>query len=147
MGVFRKRSHLGNDKHLTIVAVATTLKGEINSDHMVQIDGVFEGLAVSKTRIMVSEGGTLTGDVEAQEVSAFGKVNGQITANKVIIGHKGLVNATIIAEHLVIMEGGRYIGEKKEYPVDALAKHKKQEQVAPGATGTNMGHKAHNKVA
>lgn len=118
MGVFRRRSHLGNDKHLTIVAVATTFKGEISSEHMVQIDGVFEGLAASQTRIMVSEGGVLSGEVEAQEVSAFGQINGTITANKVIIGHKGLVNATIVAEHLVIMEGGRYIGEKKEYPID-----------------------------
>ncbi|MBP6344603.1 polymer-forming cytoskeletal protein [Neisseriaceae bacterium CLB008] len=121
MGVFRKRSHLGNDKHLTIVAVATTLKGEINSDHMVQIDGVFEGLANSQTRVMISEGGVLTGEVVAQEVSVFGNINGKITANKVIIGHKGLVNATIIAEHLVIMEGGRYIGEKKEYASEDAA--------------------------
>ncbi len=147
MGVFRKRSHLGNDKHLTIIAVATTLKGEINSDHMVQIDGTFEGHALSKTRVMVSEGGTLNGDVEAQEVSAFGKINGKITANKVIIGHKGLVNATIIAEHLVIMEGGRYVGEKKEYPVDATAKQKKHETAAPSAPAAAAIAGKSNKVA
>ncbi|MBP6860975.1 MAG: polymer-forming cytoskeletal protein [Neisseriaceae bacterium] len=119
MGIFRKRSHLGNDKHLTIVAVATTFKGEINSEHMVQIDGTFEGLAASQTRVMISESGTLTGEVVAQEVSVFGQVKGKITANKVIIGHKGWVNATIVAEHLVIMEGGRYVGEKQESPADA----------------------------
>ncbi len=114
MGLFRKRDHLGNEKQMTVIAVETEFKGKLDSQHTIQVDGLFEGIVTSKTRIIVSESGKITGEVNAEEVYVYGRLVGQITAEKVMIGDKGHINATIISEHLVIMEGGHYIGEKRE---------------------------------
>ncbi|WP_434777318.1 bactofilin family protein [Neisseria sp. Ec49-e6-T10] len=114
MGIFHKQNNLGNDKQMTTISANTECQGTLDSHNTIQIDGIFEGKATSKTRIIISENGTVTGDVHAEEIYVYGKLEGQIYAEKVLIGEKGHVNATIHSEYLVIMEGGQYVGEKKE---------------------------------
>ena len=114
MGLFRKQGHLKNDSNMTVIATETRLKGEITSQHNIQIDGHFEGTINCSAAVIVSEIGRTTSVINTEEIYIYGTLNGKINATKVFIGEKGNVNATIISDQLAIMEGGHFVGEKQD---------------------------------
>ncbi len=117
MGLFRKQSHLKSDGNMTVIATETRLKGEISSQHNIQIDGHFEGTINCSAAVIISEIGRTTSVINTEEIYIYGTLNGKINANKVFIGEKGNVNATIISDQLTIMEGGHFVGEKQDRSV------------------------------
>ncbi len=114
MGIFRKQGHLKNDGNMTVIATETRLKGEIVSQHGIQIDGLFEGTINCSSVVIISEIGRTTSVINTEEIHIYGTLNGKINANRVFIGEKGNVNATIISDQLTIMEGGHFVGEKQD---------------------------------
>lgn len=108
----------------TIIAQGTKLKGEINTDCHLHIDGEFEGNIHSKNTVMVGKSGVVSGEIYAQKLIVSGKFNGTTESEVVEILPLGRIDGKIITSELVIERKGIFMGESKtkQAPVDRVQK-------------------------
>lgn len=97
----------------TIIAQGTRIKGEINTDCRLHIDGEFEGTIHSKDTVMVGKNGIVRGDIESASLIVSGRFIGNITANVLEIKPQGRVEGTAATSEFVIERKGIFIGESK----------------------------------
>lgn len=97
----------------TIIAQGTKLKGEINTDCHLHIDGEFEGNIHSKNTVMVGKSGVVSGEIYAQKLIVSGKFNGTTESEVVEILPLGRIDGKIITSELVIERKGIFMGESK----------------------------------
>lgn len=67
-------------KSPTIIGAGCNLKGDINTDHTVQIHGTVKGNIVAET-IVIGRGGTIHGDIKAQTLFLHGALDGNAVVN------------------------------------------------------------------
>ena len=65
----------------TIIAQGTRIKGEINTDCRLHIDGEFEGNIHAKDVVMVGKSGVVRGDVRANSLIVSGRFIGNVSSN------------------------------------------------------------------
>lgn len=108
----------------TIIAQGTKLKGEINTDCHLHIDGEFEGNIHSKNTVMVGKSGVVSGEIYAQKLIVSGKFNGTTESEVVEILPLGRIDGKIITSELVIERKGIFMGESKtkQAPADRVQK-------------------------
>lgn len=108
----------------TIIAQGTKLKGEINTDCHLHIDGEFEGNIHSKNTVMVGKSGVVSGEIYAQKLIVSGKFNGTTESEIVEILPLGRIDGKIITSELVIERKGIFMGESKtkQGPVERVQK-------------------------
>lgn len=108
----------------TIIAQGTKLKGEINTDCHLHIDGEFEGNIHSKNTVMVGKSGVVSGEIYAQKLIVSGKFNGTTESEVVEILPLGRIDGKIITSELVIERKGIFMGESKtkQGPADRVQK-------------------------
>lgn len=108
----------------TIIAQGTKLKGEINTDCHLHIDGEFEGNIHSKNTVMVGKSGVVSGEIYAQKLIVSGKFNGTTESEVVEILPLGRIDGKIITSELVIERKGIFMGESKtkQAPADRAQK-------------------------
>ena len=97
----------------TIIAQGTRIKGEINADCRLHIDGEFEGTIHSKDTVMVGKNGIVRGDIESASLIVSGRFIGNITANVLEIKPQGRVEGTAATSEFVIERKGMFIVESK----------------------------------
>lgn len=97
----------------TIIAQGTRIKGEINTDCRLHIDGEFEGNIQSKDTVMVGKGGIVRGDVQVASLIVSGRFIGNVTTGLLEIKPQGRVEGTVVAGELVIERKGVFMGESK----------------------------------
>ena len=97
----------------TIIAQGTRIKGEINADCRLHIDGEFEGTIHSKDTVMVGKTGIVRDDIESASLIVSGRFIGNITANVLEIKPQGRVEGTAATSEFVIERKGMFIGESK----------------------------------
>ena len=113
MGVFSKGSNMISETNITVISSNTEFKGDITTEGIIQIKGKCEGKITSRNSVIVGLAGTVTGEIIAEEIVVNGRVNGTVEADRVRIGEKGILKATVISEIFAISEGGSFEGEKK----------------------------------
>ena len=67
-------------KSPTIIGAGCNLKGDINTDHTVQIHGTVKGNITAET-IVIGRGGSVHGDIKAQTVFLHGTLDGNAVVN------------------------------------------------------------------
>lgn len=67
-------------KSPTIIGAGCNLKGDINTDHTVQIHGTVKGNVIADT-IVIGRGGTIHGDIRAQTLFLHGSLDGNAVVN------------------------------------------------------------------
>jgi cytoskeletal protein CcmA (bactofilin family) len=77
----------------TLISAGTTLKGDINSNSDLRIDGTIIGNIRSSSKIIIGTSGMVDGDIECNQADITGKVNGNIKA-KDLLQLKGECNIT-----------------------------------------------------
>lgn len=97
----------------TIIAQGTRIKGEINVDCRLHIDGEFEGNIHSKDVVMVGKSGVVRGDVQANSLIVSGRFIGNVTSAVLEIKPQGRVEGTVRANEFVIERKGVFMGESK----------------------------------
>lgn len=97
----------------TIIAQGTKIKGEINTECRVHIDGEFEGTILSKDSVMVGKSGLLKGEIQSVSVSVSGNLIGNVNANLVEIKPHGRIEGTVSTQEFVIERKGIFMGESK----------------------------------
>lgn len=111
MKLFDGRSRRLTPTSVSVVDNRMTLRGDIDTDGIVRVDGRVEGTTHRAGTLIVGSGGFVVGDVEAREVVVAGRVNGNIMARgRVEIDTGGAVRGDIRASSMSLHEGGAVEG-------------------------------------
>lgn len=113
-------------EEISIISVQTKLKGEIETNSVLEVDGTVEGDIKGEGTVHISNSGKISGNINAETVFVDGEVNGEIFATKVEIGAKGKVFANITSAKFIIQEGGLFEGNKR-MKVALIEKESKKE--------------------
>ncbi|ANH79158.1 bactofilin family protein [Candidatus Chlamydia sanziniae] len=95
----------------TTLGEGVTFKGELAFERFLRIDGTFEGILVSKGKIIIGPKGIVKADIQLQEAIIEGVVEGNITvAGKLELRGEAIVKGDIQATTLCVDEGVRILG-------------------------------------
>ena len=108
-----KQFDVANANGATIIAAGTKLKGELNSECHIHIDGELEGNIHSTNTVMVGKNGVVIGDIFAQRVIVGGISKGTVDSECIEILPEGKIEGTIICNELYIEKKGVFVGESK----------------------------------
>ena len=96
----------------SVIAADFHLLGNVVSDGMIDFDGKIEGNIKCNT-ITVRHNAVIKGDIFAQSVLVYGRVNGVIRARSVQLFASAHVEGIIMHEHLAIEDGAFVDGKFK----------------------------------
>lgn len=103
------------DSHITV-------SGDLETDGALRIDGRLEGTIHRADLIVVGEGASIVGDVNAREVIVGGSVTGNIFASqRTELQSTGIVAGDIRSAAILIHEGGVVQGRLYIHPISAGA--------------------------
>lgn len=93
-----------------IIGQKSGVKGEINSNGTVRVDGTFEGNVVSESFI-IGESGVVIGDISVKSCIIAGKMTGNIRASECVeVRHTGEISGDIYSARIVMAEGAKFDG-------------------------------------
>jgi cytoskeletal protein CcmA (bactofilin family) len=96
---------------LSIIAVGMTVRGDLESNGTVKVEGAVEGHVQAKNQVLVAKGGIVAGDIDAREAVIGGQANGAIRAlDRVEIQSGATVNGDITTKRISVAEGGSLNG-------------------------------------
>jgi cytoskeletal protein CcmA (bactofilin family) len=102
--------HRNTEKLESFIGSNSTLKGNVETQGTLRIDGVVEG-NVSADWVVVGEKAHIKGDISARGIVVGGRIDGNLKAKEVIeVKNKGHVFGEIMSKKLVIAEGGIFEG-------------------------------------
>jgi cytoskeletal protein CcmA (bactofilin family) len=107
-----------------IIDAGLCIKGDLETDGEVQVDGQIKG-QVTCAHIIVGHQGGIFGDIKADEVVVRGKVKGTVRAKRVVLQQSAHIEGDIFHEKLAIEEGARFQGASHQEafePVTEAAK-------------------------
>ena len=95
----------------TTLGEGVSFKGELTFERLLRIDGTFEGILVSKGKIIVGPRGYVKANIDLEEAEIAGVVEGNITVTgKVSLQGRAMVTGDIQAGSLCVDEGVRVCG-------------------------------------
>lgn len=107
-----KTKGYNENKVVTIIGPGTRVKGELQSQGTIRIEGVVEGQVQSSDTIMVQENGKVKADLLAGQVIISGEVHGNVFAHdRLEITEQGKVYGDITAPRIAIAEGVTFEGK------------------------------------
>lgn len=102
----RKPRVYNENKVVTILGPGTKLVGELSCRGTIRVEGTVEGSVYSDDSVVLLESGTIQGDVYAGQVIIGGQVRGDVKAvDRVEITAHGKVLGNITAPRICIHEG------------------------------------------
>jgi len=114
MGIFNKyRQPASSHANTTIIAAGTKIKGEFQSDSIVQVDGKLLGNINSKSLILIGETGLIEGEIVSKKVIIAGRLLGSAYCDEIEIKAGGKVIGQITSNVLMIERGSFFEGESK----------------------------------
>ncbi|MBN1532568.1 MAG: polymer-forming cytoskeletal protein [Spirochaetes bacterium] len=95
----------------TVIADDITFRGTLRFKNSLKIKGLFEGKIETDGSLIIGREATVSADIEANEVSVSGSLNGKIKAKqKIELFKKSRINADIITPDLHIEPGSLFNG-------------------------------------
>ncbi len=73
-----------NSGSASIISSGTTLKGDINSNNDLRIDGIIKGNVTCTSKVVIGGSGDVTGDIIGNNVDILGKVLGNVKAKELL---------------------------------------------------------------
>lgn len=115
MGIFGKSNKKTKQNNgTTIIAEGTTIKGGIDTQGSVFIDGRFEGIIVSTENVTIGKTGEVLGEIRTKNLMVSGLIDGLFDVDNVHILTDGKVIGKIQYEELTIEPKGTFEGEGKK---------------------------------
>lgn len=128
MGIFGKsdkKSKRNNDT--TIISNETVVKGGIETQGSVFIDGKFEGVIVSKENVVIGKSGEVLGEIRAKNLTVSGFIDGMFDIETISILSEGKVIGKIHYEEFIIEQNGIFEGEGKKKNSTTISQYNKVE--------------------
>ena len=120
----------------SIISADLRITGDLVCSGDVQVDGWVEG-DIQSRNIVIGEGATVHGALQAESVRICGVVNGQIKADSVVLEKTAKVTGDVLHKSLTIAEGAQLEGMCKRLsaPVAAQVVLATPAPLAPLANG------------
>ncbi len=116
----------------TVIGKTITIKGDIQGDEALTIEGKVEGKIQLESTIHVKESGVVNADITSHSITIEGAVSGNITATeKVEIMPNGIMVGDIKAPRVVINDGALLKGQVEMEVTDEKIRAKRDSVVAP----------------
>jgi len=96
----------------SIIGQDMAIVGDITFKNKIQLDGNLQG-NISGTFLVLSESGRIKGDVVAETIACYGKVDGNVKADKLFLKKTGVINGRVETSDLSVESGGVLNGEIK----------------------------------
>ncbi len=102
-----------NDSHTTnIIGNGTIIKGEIESNGDIRIDGRVEGVLRSNGKIVLGEKGSVEGEMYCKQADLSGRVLGKITVEELTsLKSKSRIEGELTTKQLFIEVGAVFTGK------------------------------------
>ena len=96
----------------TLIGAGTTLKGDINSNSDLRIDGTIIGNIHSSSKVVIGANGVVEGDITGNQADIIGKVTGNIRAKDLIqLRGDSAVTGNLYANKLQIEPSATFNGQ------------------------------------
>ncbi len=104
------------DRIEVTVGPTANIKGDLECDGIVKIDGVYQGSIKTVSNVIVSDKARVDAQIEAQNVSVSGQVKGSIVAKgRLEILSTGRVWADVTVTSFLLDDGGKLHGALKMF--------------------------------
>jgi len=115
MGIFSADDKQPEPKDgTTIISSDTTIKGMIDTQGSVYIDGKFEGVVIAASDVTVGTNGEVLGEVRSKTLTVSGLIDGLFDIEQVHILPSGKILGKLQYDDLVIEQNGLFEGEGKK---------------------------------
>ena len=98
----------------SLISSSMTVKGKIESDSEIYVDGIVDGDISCKTLIIGINGNVKSPLIQAEKIVVHGVVDGNITAISVYLGPTSRINGNITHKDISIENGAFVSGEIKQ---------------------------------
>ncbi len=105
------RKHSGSTAIESTIGPNTYIKGDIQGDGGLRVDGVIEGNIELTGNLVVTESAKVRAEIKANNISVAGAIQGNITATRVEIMDTGRVWGDITVKSLLVNEGAYFRGQ------------------------------------
>jgi cytoskeletal protein CcmA (bactofilin family) len=101
----------GSNQYPTTIGTDAVFKGELKFDQSVRLLGKFEGTMDTSGNLLVADGATLQGEVNACDVNVDGNIKGNVNATgKVCLTKSANMEGDLVVSRLEVAEGAVFIG-------------------------------------
>lgn len=119
MGLFSRRevSPLPST-NFSVLDSHASVHGDLETDGALRVDGRLEGSVLRADLVVIGEGASIVGDVNAREVIVGGSVTGNIfAAQRTELQSNGIVAGDIRSAAILVQEGGVVQGRLYIHPI------------------------------
>ena len=88
----------------SIISKNMTIEGTLKGSGIIEIEGKVIG-NIDSTSVVIREGGTCDGEINAESINIRGNFNGNIKAKSINIFSKAKINGTIESQSLSVEDG------------------------------------------
>lgn len=117
----------------TTIGPNTHIKGDIQGDGSLRIEGVVEGAIATTGNLVITESARVLAEIKASNVSVAGAVKGNIHANRVEVLATGRIWGDMTVKVMLTNEGA-YVSGQIIMPKDVKPPQIEPEQPKPTAT-------------
>lgn len=104
----------------TVIGCNTSLRGNLDIEGSVRVDGRLEGMICAQGDVTVGEKGNVTAEIRARTVEIAGLVQGNVIAAELVLTATGQLCGDVKAEKLIIQEGARFEGTSTMLSSDSV---------------------------
>jgi cytoskeletal protein CcmA (bactofilin family) len=126
MGIFSSKTDAAGEKpaatgkgapaatNLSIVGAGMRVRGDLETDGVVKVEGTVEGNVRAGSQILVAQGGAVHGDIVTTDVIVGGAVHGAIRASgRVEVQTSASIDGDITTRRIAVAEGATLNGQIK----------------------------------
>jgi len=122
----------------TIVAAGTEIKGKIQSNGDIRVDGVLIGDIQTTAKVLIGPSGEVQGDIQAQQADILGKVTGNLKiADLLCLKGNSSVNGNMHTGQLQVDPSASFNGECHMGKTEAVAQVVAIQHESHHATGNS----------
>ena len=105
------RTNNSGEAMLSIIASGMRIVGDIESAGVIKVDGHIDGSVSGARQVLVARGGTIHGNITADEIVIGGLVAGAVVATERLeLQETAVVNGDIETTSIVVLEGAKING-------------------------------------
>jgi len=99
---------------LSIVGLGMTVRGDLETEGVVKVEGTVEGHVSAGQQVLVAKGGVVHGDIETTEAVVGGAVRGSVTARERVEVQAGAaIDGDVTTRRIAVAEGATLNGQIK----------------------------------
>ncbi|HEY9225337.1 MAG TPA: polymer-forming cytoskeletal protein [Gemmatimonadaceae bacterium] len=133
MKMFARRTARPQSDGYSVIDEHLSISGDLATDGTVRVDGRIEGSLHRTDTMIIGEGASVVGNIEAREVVIGGELTGSLrVSGRVEVQQTGTVRGDIHAAAVLLAEGGTVQGHVIVHPLATALEEGRQFALTPG---------------